>query len=273
MQPVRVTSQGAALSLPLHMVAVGTGPTTGITIWVVADGRWEPKNFPTFTIDDSELVWDWTTSSSNYETLRLSKEAAFGGKGWQIESSLELNMYSIEQAVFSSIEYGVGGEGGVGEGGGGSASSPGLYPLEDGGAVTLPEDATAEDSLVRKDLAVLFAGINAPNVRVTRMRSDVAHSALSADMVLQASADQHELTNRHYPKKTTGDECPYGGGSDGGGSGGRGNPDTGATNGQGCSTTGPLDAAGTTVAVLVGLMTFGAAGVRRRRRGSQSRQA
>ena len=55
MQPVRVTSQGAAPSLPLHMVAVGTGPTTGITIWVVADGRWAPSNFPTFTIADWRL--------------------------------------------------------------------------------------------------------------------------------------------------------------------------------------------------------------------------
>ena len=91
MQPVRVTSMGAAPSLPLHMVAVGTGATTGITIWVVADGRWEPQNFPTFTIADSELSWDWSTSSSNYETLRLSKEAAFKGRGWQLESSLELS--------------------------------------------------------------------------------------------------------------------------------------------------------------------------------------
>jgi hypothetical protein len=37
MQPVRVTSKGASISLPLHMVAVGTGATTGITIYVVAD--------------------------------------------------------------------------------------------------------------------------------------------------------------------------------------------------------------------------------------------
>ncbi len=95
MQPVRVTSQGAAPSLPLRMVAVGTGPTTGITVWVVADGRWAPTSFPTFTIDPSEIVWDWTTSSSNYETLRLAREASYMGSGLQIESSLELNQGGI----------------------------------------------------------------------------------------------------------------------------------------------------------------------------------
>ena len=46
-----------------------------------ADGRWEPQNFPFFQIKDSELSWDWNTDSSNYETLRLSKEAALKGKG------------------------------------------------------------------------------------------------------------------------------------------------------------------------------------------------
>jgi hypothetical protein len=58
MRPVRVTMSGASVSLPLRMAAVGTGTTVGITIWVVADGRYEPQNFPFFHIADSELVWD-----------------------------------------------------------------------------------------------------------------------------------------------------------------------------------------------------------------------
>ncbi len=105
MQPVRVTSQGAAPSLPLRMVAVGTGPTTGITVWVVADGRWAPTSFPTFTIDPSEIVWDWTTSSSNYETLRLAREASYMGSGLQIESSLELNQGGIQQSLLSNVGF------------------------------------------------------------------------------------------------------------------------------------------------------------------------
>src|SRR6202034_4519891 len=76
MRPVRVTTTGAGVTLPLRMVSVGTGATTGVTLWVIGDARWEPSNFPTFTIADSELDWDWATESSNYETVRLQHEAA-----------------------------------------------------------------------------------------------------------------------------------------------------------------------------------------------------
>ena len=41
MRPIRVTTQGASLALPLRMAAVGTGATVGITLWVVSDGRYE----------------------------------------------------------------------------------------------------------------------------------------------------------------------------------------------------------------------------------------
>jgi hypothetical protein len=216
MQPVRVTSQGAAPSLPLHMVAVGTRPTTGITIWVVAEGRWEPSNFPTFTIEDSEIAWDWATSSSNYETLRLAKEAALGGRGWQIESSLELSQYTIAETVQTNAEYAtVGGylsagtavDGGVSDAGAADASSDedGDAGLDDPGA----DDGGASATAATEDLAVLFGGIAGPNVRVTRMRSDVAQSALSVDMSLAASADQSELSNVHTPQIEIGEPvCP-----------------------------------------------------------------
>ena len=51
MQPVRVTTPGAGLSLPLRMVAAGVGSTVPITLWVLAEGRYAPTNFPTFTVD------------------------------------------------------------------------------------------------------------------------------------------------------------------------------------------------------------------------------
>ena len=91
MRPVRVTTPGASLSLPLRMASVGTGAVTGITIWVVADGRYEPQNFPFFHIDDSQLVWDWSSNISNYTTLRVQNEAKLKNAGWEIESSIALN--------------------------------------------------------------------------------------------------------------------------------------------------------------------------------------
>jgi Uncharacterized protein conserved in bacteria (DUF2330) len=269
MQPVRVTTKGASPSLPLQMVAVGTGATTGITIWVVADGRWEPQNFPTFTIADSELVWDWTTNSSNYESLRLSKEASFGGRGWQVESSLDLSQYTIHNTLVSNLTCGsdAGIYAPLGSDGGDAGIEGGPVPLDSGdgdvGACGAPEGAAAA-----QDLAVLFAGIAAPNVRITRMRSDVAHSALSVDMILKASADQSELTNLHYLQKTTGPQpCPsyeeYCGYPQEAGY--PGNYDYGLDNG-GCSTTGSSSETGITVASILGFIGASAIGARRRRR-------
>ena len=99
MRPVRVTTPGASFSLPLRMASVGTGAVTGITIWVVADGRYEPQNFPFFHIDDSQLVWDWSTNISNYTTLRVQKEANLKNAGWEIESSIALSQQVIKNVI------------------------------------------------------------------------------------------------------------------------------------------------------------------------------
>jgi MYXO-CTERM domain-containing protein len=263
MQPVRVTSKGAAISLPLHMVAVGTGATTGITIYVVADGRWEPQNFPTFTISDSELVWDWTTSSSNYESLRLSKEAALGGRGWQIESSLELNQASIANSLEDNISGDTNSVGGYSYAGPSDAGTESEASAgEEGGSLGYGggPDSTAASA----DLAVLFAGIKSPNVRITRMRSDVAHAALSEDMALQAAKDQGELTNQHIPEKQTGEpQCPvYDDNCLQTGTAPR--DQALASQNGGCNTKRP-DSSGT-LAILMGLLGLGAIRFHRRRK-------
>jgi len=195
MRPVRVTTQGASPVLPLRMVAAGTGSTVGITLWVLGDGRYEPQNFPSFRIQDSEIVWDWTTSSSNYATLRQQKEAASNYRAWELESALQIDPAYFDQIVKN----------------GGYAYTPYGY---DAGADYQPVDSTDASagesaSQVRDDdLATLFFG-QSTSVHVTRMRSDIARAALSADLGLQASADQSDLTNQRYPTATTGTyTCP-----------------------------------------------------------------
>ena len=69
------------------MVAAGTGAGVGITLWIVAEGRYEPANFGSFRISDSELVWDWSSKSSNYTKLRADKSAAGMGAAFETESS------------------------------------------------------------------------------------------------------------------------------------------------------------------------------------------
>src|SRR5262249_1935088 len=114
MRPVRVTSPGASLSLPLRMAAIGTGASVGITIWVVGDGRYEPQNFPFYHVEDTDLVWDWKISASNYTTVRVQHEAQLCGKGWEIESSLTLNQQVITNVIQSGgVFYGRGGVGAV----------------------------------------------------------------------------------------------------------------------------------------------------------------
>jgi hypothetical protein len=205
MRPVRVTSQGASLSLPLRMAAIGTGAAVGITIWTVSDGRYEPQNFPFYHIDDSELVWDWASSSSNYTTLRASHEAGLNGKGWEMESSLSL----AEQTITNVIQ-----SGGVYYGGGGGVAQPSdasedYLPVTDAnGNVT-----QTSDQVRTADVTALFAGMNPPNVRVTRIRSDISHAAMTTDFVLQASADQSELSNVRQVTKSVNEQCPIYGNS------------------------------------------------------------
>jgi hypothetical protein len=291
MQPVRVTSQGAAPTLPLHMVAVGTGPTTGITIWVVADGRWQPTNFPTFVIPDSQLSWDWATSSSNYETLRLADEAALNGRGWQIESSLELAQYTITSSVLGNIQ--AGGPGGylstgtssAGDGGtGGGDASVGDASVGDASFGDAESSGDAESAgeggggdagqgdlnAANQDLAVLLQGIAAPNVRITRMRSDIARSALTTDMILEASTDQSELTNAHVPVQEIGEPlCPlYDSNCNETGEAPRSQAVAAANSNSssGCTTTPAQNSMGSTLVFLVGVAGVSAVRARYRRR-------
>ena len=223
MRPVRVTTPGGSLSLPLRMAAIGTGVAVGITIWVVSDGRYEPQNFPFFRIEDSALVWDFRINLSNYTTLRAQNEAALGGKGWEIESSIALNKQLITSVILSGGRY----YGGYGGGFGGvpqaspAPATEDYLPVGDPDAgAGAPSYQSAED-VRAADIAALFAGIPGMNVRVTRMRSDIAHAAMTKDFVLQASADQGELSNVRSVTQSVNLTCPVYGScppSSGGGS-------------------------------------------------------
>jgi hypothetical protein len=204
MRPVRVTTSGASLSLPLRMASVGTGAITGITIWVVADGRYEPQNFPFFHIDDSQLVWDWSTNLSNYTTLRVKNEATLRNAGWEIESSLALNEQLITSVILSGGQY---------YGGGGISSSAPTDATQDylpiGNADAGTDGGYESAEQVRTDdVTALFAGLTGPTVRVTRMRSDIAQAAMTKDFVLQASSDQSELSNVRTVTQSVNLTCP-----------------------------------------------------------------
>jgi MYXO-CTERM domain-containing protein len=201
MRPVSVTSTGAGVVLPLRMVAAGTGATVGITLWVLGQGRYEPMNFKSFTIAPSDITWDWSTDSSNYTTVRTSKEASYNDAAWQIESSISLSPLTVQQQITNNQ----------------MAYAP--VPGTDGGVgrTALQEEAD--------DLATLFPD-GTSSVRVTRMRADLSRAALATDLTLQASQDQSELSNDYpvtkqinVPACAVPRDCSYCNGSSGSSSG------------------------------------------------------
>lgn len=200
MRPVRVSCADASHTLPLRMVAAGTGAKVGITLWVVASGRLEPQNFPLFRVDDSEIVWDWTQNQSNYRSLRQQKEDASGGRAWEIEASLD----EYAPQIRSQIQF-FAGYGGYGGGGGPSAGGDAYEPIKDAnGNVT----KTAQQ-VMQEDMDTLFAGIAQSRFRLTRMRADLAHAWLANDLSLQAAQDQGTLSNIRRPGGEAGSpSCP-----------------------------------------------------------------
>ena len=210
MRPVRVTTTGASAVLPLRMVAAGTGAVVGIGLWVVAEGRYETQNFPSFVIPTDEIAWDWTTSKSNYTEIRAQKTAAGAGKAWEMESSTVVVRQQIESAVQSGF---------VSNGNGNGRRPPVQDPELQAQEAYLPvKDAqgtvlkTAEQ-VRTEDLSTLFSGIN--QVRVTRLRADLAHAALNADLIMTASADQAVVSNfRQLTKELNEPLCPVFNGCD-----------------------------------------------------------
>jgi hypothetical protein len=196
MRPVSVTTPGAGLSLPLRMVAAGTGATVGITLWIVATGRYEPQNFAQFVISPADLTWDWAAATSNYAAVRQQKEAALRNAAWQIESSLDLSPYVVEDVVLQDP----------------SATAYALTPTPDGGGTDAGDLTPLEARST--DLLTLFPTQGA-SVRITRMRADLSRAALANDLALQASRDQTALSNTYQATRSVNQKaacpCPCGG--------------------------------------------------------------
>ena len=90
-----------------------------------------------------------------------------------------------------------------------------LASSADGGPDSGPSTAGGQSA----DIATLFAGITPPNARITRFRGDIAHAAMTADLVLQASVDQSELPNLRTVTKSINETCSLYSGCDVVGSG------------------------------------------------------
>lgn len=196
MRPVRVTTQGSNVALPLKMVAAGTGATVGITLWVVSSGRYEPTNFGSFIITNEELSWDWNKGASNFKDLRAQKQAVSPGKLWEIESSLSVSGFQLQNTANSL------------SGAFGAAGGDYIDYTDPDTQVTKTAAEVQQDDFDKLFAVNQSAGAGG-SVQITRIRADIAHSALTSDLLVGASSDQSQLARTRLPSQEIGQPlCP-----------------------------------------------------------------
>ncbi|HSO31297.1 MAG TPA: DUF2330 domain-containing protein [Labilithrix sp.] len=100
MQPVRIVTPGADPTLPLRMVAAGVGAKVGLTLYVISEGRYQPRNFPHGTVDRTKVRWDRVLDRSNYEALTQEIMAGAGGRTWVAEYADKPQLFTTSDPRF-----------------------------------------------------------------------------------------------------------------------------------------------------------------------------
>lgn len=195
MKPVRVVYPGADDSLPLRMVAAGIGQSVAITLFVIGEGRYHPRNFPDGEIDFKKLFWDSSSARSNLEELAQGAMAANGSRSWLTEFAGLANVtYTLPAQL-----------------GGGSlrldtsyktqcaqpGEEPTPLPFADAGVD--PDGGLPGPAADRcDDLLVAERGMNPSDVWLTRLRANLPASTLATDLAIEAAPQQAYVTNIHY---------------------------------------------------------------------------
>ncbi len=107
MKPVRIVSPGMSPTLPLRMVAAGTGANVDITLFVIGEGAWVPQNFPVGSLSASDLTWDFKDASSNYAVKRKDLLALQNGRTWNEAYSIKSTLLSprVDESTGGNITY------------------------------------------------------------------------------------------------------------------------------------------------------------------------
>ena len=188
MRPLRVTMKGSPPTVPLRMMALGSKPQASLSLWVVANARHEPKNYPVFTILPYEITWDrsrgvargfsseGSEGAHDYAAVYAARLAASGGRGWELETTVPLTQATLAQTIEKTMSY-------YPPSGPRDLEKDYLpVPAVDGGAAKSVRD------VFKEDMSVLFNGIDTP--RVSRFRTQWTASAMAQDLVVGVSADQ-----------------------------------------------------------------------------------
>lgn len=226
MKPVRVVQEGANPTLPLRMVAIGTGANVALTLFVISEGRWEAQNFGNTVVPSSLIAWDFNDSSSNYGELREKALAHNAGATW-------LTAFAFPGALLSPLPgIGFGGRMYVSEIGFGFSNTIAEAYIRQGitNGDTMDESCLDELAMVAQskamvvkpcpmdvllddpacganvgeseiharalacgpldDVALAMNGLHPADVWITRLEANLPRSALNTDLIVQPAASQ-----------------------------------------------------------------------------------
>jgi hypothetical protein len=84
-QPFRLALPGENPSIPIRITSVAAEPEMGILVFVLADRRYETKNWPEVEVDEADVVMDPETRRTNWAALVAQAVDAAGGQGFHTE--------------------------------------------------------------------------------------------------------------------------------------------------------------------------------------------
>jgi hypothetical protein len=173
MVPIRIGFDGASPTLPLRMIAAGSGANVGIKLFVLGDGRWEAKNFAAAEVKTEDLVWDWRAMASNYNSLEIKAIDDNAGKVFVTETSDDMSKAAIAGGL-----------------------PPGTTTTEAGTTFSSITDETELDT----------AFPASTSVTVTRLFAELPSTSLGVDLELQASTGGR-IPQHRLPPKSIGFTC------------------------------------------------------------------
>ncbi|MFO0555219.1 MAG: DUF2330 domain-containing protein [Polyangiaceae bacterium] len=230
MTPVRVITPGAGTALPLRMVAVGAGPKVALTLFVFAEARMTAANFPEGRVNPNDLIYDFSSDTTNYGELRDAVFAQNQGRTFLAPYALQGTFFGeaknprdkspilyrttdgesyssiagavVQQAFLngesSSTECGLGFEDLA------TSVARVVDPCDESGACreidpeneidarTLMCDPPIGSDLPFDDLAIAMMGLHPRDVWVTRLEANLTREQLDEDLELAPLAYQYE---------------------------------------------------------------------------------
>jgi hypothetical protein len=231
MKPVRVIMSGPITTFPMRMLAAGARDTVPISLFVMAEGRYEAKGFSNATIRGSDLRWDFSAGKSDYPEVRAATLAAHGGATWLSAYAQKGRLLVSEEDPFSAdldayvppaiADQYVKRARDNGEATGSCVIDSPTLANSSGEVVELCDDPSMPCSTLSPgqidsesfacdgidDLARAMVGLHPRDVWVTRLDANLPVAALSQDLTLVPTTAQTEVSPYLEVQESTGDPC------------------------------------------------------------------